>query len=128
MATYKCCTMMMIDVTYTKKKPWTWRKKICAPTTITPPFCLHKRRPWIEGKTSTGTYHIVTTTQWQSILLIQMRPWTIGKKIMGTYQCMTIAPWWWSIMLIPTQNENMNKRKIIMGIYYHCMTIMIDDT
>jgi hypothetical protein len=28
MATYICHTTMMIDTTYTKMKPWPWRKKI----------------------------------------------------------------------------------------------------
>jgi hypothetical protein len=44
-----------------------------------------------------------------------MRPWTIGEKIMGTYHHMAIAPWKLSVMLIFTQNENMNKRGDIMG-------------
>ncbi len=40
-------------------------KTLCAPTTIAPPFCMHKMRPWIKGKIIMGTCHsMITTPQW----------------------------------------------------------------
>jgi hypothetical protein len=40
-------------------------KTLCAPTTIAPPFCMHKMRPWIKGKIIMGTCHsMIITPQW----------------------------------------------------------------
>ncbi len=116
MATHNCYTMMMIDVTYTKTKPWKGRKKIMCTyhhhTTILPTqnATMNKRKT-NYGHLSQNDCHTTMMINFAYTNKIMNK----REKIMGTYNCMIIAPWWWPILLMPTQNENRNRRENIYG-------------